>query len=63
MLEGILGDLEAPVSPAQLEIDRYMVKDSVMVAKEVRNRYTLLQLLWDLGILEEMAEEIADDYS
>ena len=63
VLEDILRNLEAPVSPAQLEIDRYMVRDSVMVAKEVRNRYTLLQLLWDLGILEEMAEEIADDYS
>ena len=37
-----------------------MVADSIMVAKEVRNRYTLLQLLWDLGLLEEMAQKTAD---
>ena len=34
------------------------VFDSIIVAKEVRDRYTILQLLWDLGLAEQMAEQI-----
>lgn len=59
LVTGILKDMDAPTCAADLGIDREMTRDCVVVAKEVRNRYTLLQLLWDLGILEEMAEEIA----
>ena len=39
-----------------------MVSDSIEVAKEVRDRYTLLQLLWDLGILKTVAEETAASF-
>ena len=60
LVQKVLTDLEAPVNPLELGIDRDMVADSIMVAKEVRNRYTLLQLLWDLGLLEEMAQKTAD---
>ena len=59
LVTGILKDMDAPVCAADLGIDREMTRDCIVVAKEVRNRYTLLQLLWDLGLLEEMAEEIA----
>ena len=55
-----MNDLDAPTNPLELGIDRGMVADSIMVAKEVRNRYTLLQLLWDLGLLEDMAYDTAD---
>lgn len=60
MVQGVLKELDAPVNPLELGIDRHMVLDSIMAAKEVRNRYTLLQLLWDLGLLEEMAQKTAD---
>lgn len=60
MVQEVLKELDAPVNPLELGIDRDMVSDSIMVAKEVRNRYTLLQLLWDLGLLEEMAQKTAD---
>ncbi len=56
-----LAELGAPVSFAQFGIGREAVTDSIRVAKEVRNRYTLLQFLWDLGLLEKMAEENGDD--
>lgn len=58
-IKGILKELDAPVNPLELGIDCGMVVDSIEVAKEVRDRYTLLQLLWDLGILESVAEETA----
>lgn len=59
-VQGVMNDLDAPTNPLELGIDRGMVADSIMVAKEVRNRYTLLQLLWDLGLLEDMAYDTAD---
>ena len=62
LIRGILKDLEAPVNPLELGIDCGMVSDSIEVAKEVRDRYTLLQLLWDLGILKTVAEETAASF-
>lgn len=49
----ILKSVEAAYRPEQVGIDEAMAKDSVILAKEVRVRYGLLQLLWDLGLLEE----------
>ena len=39
-----------------------MFEDSLMVSKEIRNRYGVMQLLDDLGMLEEVAEYIANKY-
>jgi glycerol-1-phosphate dehydrogenase [NAD(P)+] len=59
-IEQTLSELGAPINPAQVGVDYQSVVDSIVVAKEVRDRYTLLQLLWDLGITEEMAVKAAD---
>ncbi len=59
---GILKSLGAPYKPSQVGIDDTLVSDSIVVAKEVRNRYGLLQLLWDLGIEEEMGKNLAEYY-
>lgn len=59
-IEKSLSELGAPINPAQVGVDYQSVVDSIIVAKEVRDRYTLLQLLWDLGIIEEMAVKVAD---
>ena len=32
---------------------------TVILAKEVRDRFTLLQVLWDTGLLDEYAKMIA----
>lgn len=62
-IENILFKLGAPYNPEQVGVGSDMVADSIIVAKEVRNRYGLLQLLWDLGIAEEMGEKIADYFA
>ena len=49
----ILKSVEAPYRPMQVGIDEAMTRDGVILAKEVRVRYGLLQLLWDLGLLED----------
>lgn len=59
-LEEMMTALGEPVKPQQLGISRELVRDAVILAKEVRNRFTILQVLWDLGLLEEYAEKIAD---
>lgn len=53
----ILRELGAPVLPAEVGVDRELARRGILWAKEVRDRYTLLQLLFDLGIAEEFAEE------
>ena len=58
----ILKSVEAPYRPEQVGIDDVMTKDSLILAKEVRVRYGLLQLLWDLGLLEEYSDVFVEYY-
>lgn len=61
-LKGLLKDAGAIYSPKELGVDRQEFKDSLMVAKEIRNRYGIMQLLDDLGLLEEAAEYVVNKY-
>lgn len=58
----ILKSVEAAYRPAQVGIEEAMVRDSVIMAKEVRVRYGLLQLLWDLGLLETYSDFFVNYY-
>ena len=59
-MEQTLSRLDGPIRPAQVGIDRDMFFDSVCYAKEVRDRFTVLQLLWDLGLMEQFARELTE---
>lgn len=59
-IEKILLGVGAPVHPEQIGIDADAFYDSLIYGKEVRNRYGILQLLWDLGFLEEFSREMLD---
>jgi glycerol-1-phosphate dehydrogenase [NAD(P)+] len=59
-IEKILLDVKAPINPIQIDIDADTFYNSLIYGKEVRNRYGILQLLWDLGLLEEFSREIVD---
>lgn len=50
--------LGAADSPMAIGIDRKLFIKSFAVAKELRNRYGLLQILFDLSLTEEIAEEV-----
>lgn len=52
----------AVYSPKDLGIDRELFKKSFVAAKDIRSRYGILQLLEDIGKLEEAAEAIANIY-
>jgi glycerol-1-phosphate dehydrogenase [NAD(P)+] len=48
------------VQPQELNISSDLVIEAVLYARELRNRYTILQLYWDLGITED-AKKIAGE--
>lgn len=58
---GILRTLESPCSPCEIGVDAAMLRRTLLYCKEVRNRYTILQLLWDLDLLETLTEEVIDE--
>lgn len=58
----ILKSVKAAYRPEQVGIDEMMTKDSLILAKEVRVRYGLLQLLWDLGLLEDYSDKFVEYY-
>lgn len=57
-VESLMKDAGAPVKPEEVGVDNRTVIDSLLMAKEVRPRYTILNLLSDLGLLEEFTSEI-----
>lgn len=59
-IEKILLDIGAPINPAQVGIDADTFYNGLIYGKEVRNRYGILQLLWDLGLLEEFSSRVVD---
>ena len=60
-VEGLLRSLEAPCYPAQIGVDRAMLRDTLLYCKEVRARYTILQMLWDLDLLAPLASQVMEE--
>ena len=59
-MEALLASLDAPITPAAIGVDEEEVRDCVIYAKEVRPRFTVLQMLWDLGLPEEYGQRMVD---
>jgi glycerol-1-phosphate dehydrogenase [NAD(P)+] len=49
-------------SPKKLGIDRDVFRNSIIHAKEIRPRYTILHLAEELGLLKQAADEITKAY-
>lgn len=60
-IRDILTKLQAPAHPAQIDVDREMFFESILYAKELRNRYGLLQILQDLGLQEDFARRLTEE--
>lgn len=58
----ILEEMGAAKVPADVGIRREYVYDSIRYGKELRDRYTILQLFWDIGKLDEAAERLVEKY-
>ncbi len=60
-LRALLKDLGCPCDPKDIGITKSILKDTFMVCKETRNRYTIYQLAWDLGVMDEISDRIIDN--
>lgn len=58
----VLEEMGAAKVPGDVGISRSYVYDSIRYGKELRDRYTILQLMWDIGKLDEAAEMLVGKY-
>lgn len=56
-LDSLYRTLELPLTPPEANVLRM----TVMAGKDIRDKYVLPRLLWDLGVLEEFCSEIAEN--
>lgn len=57
----ILKSVNAPFYPKQIGIDKDVFRRSIYYAKELRNRFGLLQIVFDLGLREEFCDRIIEE--
>lgn len=61
-MEELLASLDAPIRPAQIDVDEELFYDGICYAKEVRDRYTLLGILGDLGLSEKYGKKYVGEF-
>ena len=54
----LLRSLERPCLPAAIGVGGKPLQNPFLYCKEVRARYTILQLVWDLGLLDSLSDEV-----
>ncbi len=55
-LEALLDSVGAPKTPEEIGQSTEIIPMTFMATKDIRDKYVLSRLAWDLGILEEIAE-------
>lgn len=56
----LLKTIKAPVLPSEVGVSDDEIRRAVICAKELRNRYGLLQMLYDFGMINEYAKMAVD---
>jgi glycerol-1-phosphate dehydrogenase [NAD(P)+] len=59
-LTDLLRSFGASNSPQDIGVERSLLRGGIIAAKEVRDRFTLWQILWDLNLLKPYADWVAD---
>ncbi|MGI5936137.1 MAG: sn-glycerol-1-phosphate dehydrogenase [Oscillospiraceae bacterium] len=57
----LLKSLNSPYLPAHMDVDEAMLKNTFLYCKEVRPRYTILQMIWDLGLLDNLSDQVIEE--
>ena len=53
-IENLLDKIEAPKTPAEIGIDNELIPMTFKASKDIRYKYVLSHLAWDLGIIDEI---------
>ena len=57
-IEALMLKLGMPTDIAEIGIDENLLPDIFCATKDIRDKYVLSRLLWDLGIIDEFAENL-----
>ncbi|MBQ8816669.1 MAG: sn-glycerol-1-phosphate dehydrogenase [Lachnospiraceae bacterium] len=57
-IEKILDSIQAPKTPEEIGAETDKLKITLLATKDIRDKYVLSRLLWDLGIWDEMNLEV-----
>ena len=57
-LLNLFSKIGMPKSVNEIEIDGDILPKTFKATKDIRDKYVLSRLCWDLGIIDEVAEEI-----
>lgn len=60
-LEDELRSAECPVRFKDLGVSKDRARRAIAHSKDIRNRYTILHLAWELGVLDDWASEAIDE--
>ena len=55
--------VDGSIMPEEIDVDPSLLRESLLNAKEIRTHYTILRLADTLGWLEELTEEVVDEYN
>lgn len=56
--EKIMDTIEAPKEVSDIGIDKAILSDTFKAAKDIRDKYVLPRLMWDMGVIDEICDEI-----
>ena len=59
-LQQLLKQVGCPSIPEEIGIDEALLRDTFRYAKETRARYTLLQLVFDLGLTDSLTDRVIE---
>lgn len=57
-IEKILDSINCPKSPKEIGIDDSVIPTTFKATKDIRDKYVLSRLAFDLGVIDELADEI-----
>ena len=59
-IEAILDAIGCPKTIEEIGLDADILPMTLRASKDIRDKYILSRLLWDIGLLDEYAEQMAD---
>ncbi|MEA4994223.1 MAG: sn-glycerol-1-phosphate dehydrogenase [Oscillibacter sp.] len=54
----LLRSLDSPCLPSEIGVDNNLLRQTFLYCNEVRARYTILQMAWDLGLLDTLSDRV-----